>query len=193
MAEWMARRDSAGQISLIHDSECVVDCCVSISRVGNTASAQFQIPKIGNVCACSTTTSERIAKWIAREVSAHRICLGGNVQCPVDCGSNASRVGNARVAVFKIPKIGDVYACSSTTTGHIVQQMPHGDSRHLIGLVRTLQRLAKCGASISNAVNLAITRSEIPKIGNVCACSNATTGQIAKWIARGVSAHRVGL
>jgi len=64
-------------------------------------------------------------------------------------------------------KIGNVYACSSTTTGRIVKQMARGDSTHRIGLLRPLQRLAKCGGSISNVVNLAVAGSDIPKIGNV--------------------------
>ena len=42
-------------------------------------------------------------------------------------------------------------------------------------------------------VNLTVAGSEIAKIGDVCACSTAATGQITKWMARGDSAHRIGV
>ena len=42
-------------------------------------------------------------------------------------------------------------------------------------------------------VNIAVVGSQIPKIGDVFACSTLTTGQIGKRMARGDSAHGAGL
>ena len=42
-------------------------------------------------------------------------------------------------------------------------------------------------------VNLAVTGSQIPKFGDVCACGTRATGPIAKWIAREDLAHCIGL
>ena len=111
----------------------------------------------------------------------------------VDCSVSISRVGNTVCAPFKIPKIGNVYACSYITTGHIIKQMPRGDSTHQIGLVRFRQRPAKCGGSISNVVNLAAAGSEILKIGNVCACPTRSTERMAKWMAPRDSAGQIDL
>ena len=59
-----------------------------------------QIPKFGDVCACSTTATSSIAKWIARGDLAHWIGLVPALQCPVDCGGNGSLVENTGDEVF---------------------------------------------------------------------------------------------
>jgi len=94
-------------MGLVRDLQCPVDSAGNGSLVGNAVVAVFQIPKIGVVCACSNAATCQIAKGMVRGDLAHRICLGRYLQCPVDCASNASRVGNAmlqcsRLAMFML-------------------------------------------------------------------------------------------
>ena len=66
----------------------------------NLAVTGSQIPKFGDVCACSTTATGPIAKWIARGDLAHCIGPVKALQCPVDCGGNGSPVENTSDEVF---------------------------------------------------------------------------------------------
>jgi len=68
--------------------------------VVNFAVTGSQIPKFGDVCACSTTATRLVAKWIEREDLAHWIGLVQALQFPVDCGGNGSLVENTGDEVF---------------------------------------------------------------------------------------------
>ena len=46
----------------------------------NVPVAGFQIPKIGDVGACSTTRVGQMGKWMARRDSVHRVGLGLDIQ-----------------------------------------------------------------------------------------------------------------
>ena len=139
-----------------HNSRCLVDSRWSTSKVVNISVAGSQIPKIGNVCACSTGTTGQIAKQMARGDSAYRIGLGRNLQCPGDGAGNGSLVGNTLVAVFQIPKIGDVCACSTAATGPIAKWMAPGDSAHQISTGHNSRCLVDSKWSTSVVVNISI-------------------------------------
>ena len=102
-------------------------------------------------------------------------------------------MGNIVVALFKIPKIGDVCACSKAASSGITKRMARGDSAHWIGPVGGSKALVDCSWSTSKVVNLAVTASQIPKIGDVCSCSMATIDRISRRMVRWDSAHEVGL
>jgi len=59
-----------------------------------------QIPKTGDICAGSTTTTGQITKGMTRGVPAYRIGLVRNSHCPVDFSGSRSKVGNTHVAAF---------------------------------------------------------------------------------------------
>jgi len=73
-------------------------------------------------------------------------------------------VGNTLVTGFQIPKIGDVCACSTGTTGQIAKQMARGDSAGLIGPVRDPPHLPVCGGSISMSVILSSLHFKFRKL-----------------------------
>jgi len=61
--------------------------------VGNSVIAGFKIPKIGDVCGCSTATSDPIIKWMVPGHSAHWV---GPVRHPLglaDCSESISMWG----------------------------------------------------------------------------------------------------
>jgi len=93
-------RASPHQIGIAQLLQCPADCVPRISNVINLAATESESPKFGDVCACSTTAADWIPKWMARGDLAHRIDLVGILQCPIDCGGNASLVENIHVAVF---------------------------------------------------------------------------------------------
>jgi len=127
LVKWMARGDSARRIDLVRNSQCLVDCSGTISKVGNTPAAGFRIPKIGDVPACSTTTKQWMAKRVTRWDSARGIGLVRDLQCLVDRSGSISKVVNTPAAGFRIPKIGDVPACSTTTKHCGAKRMARGD------------------------------------------------------------------
>ena len=133
LVKWMARGDSARRIDLVRNSQCLVDCSGTISKVGNTPAAGFRIPKIGDVPACSTTTKDWMAKRMARGDLAHRIGLVRNPQCLVDCSGTISRVVNTPAVGLRIPKTGDVPACGTTTKHCMPKRIARGDSAHQRG------------------------------------------------------------
>ena len=67
------------------------------------------------------------------------------------------------------------------------QWLPCCKNKHL--QFSEFEILADCSWSISKVVNVAVARSQIPKIGDVCACSTAITENMAKWMVRWCSAH----
>ena len=126
----MARGDSAYRIGLGRNLQYPVEGAGSGSLVDNTLVTGFQILKIGDVFACSTATTGQIAEQMTRRDSAHQISTGRDLQCPIDGAGKGSLVGNTLVTGFQIPKIGDIFGCSTATTGQITKRMARGDSAH---------------------------------------------------------------
>ena len=87
-------RASPHQIGIVQLLQCPADCVPRISNVINLAATESESPKLGNVCACSTTAADWIPKWMARGDLAHRI---GVVQCSkslTDCSERGCKVLN---------------------------------------------------------------------------------------------------
>ena len=60
----------------------------------------LKMRKLGDISDCEASAMGCMARWMARGDLAHRIDLVGILQCPIDCGGNASLVENIHVAVF---------------------------------------------------------------------------------------------
>ena len=88
---------------------------------------------------------------------------------------------NLSVAASQILKIG---ACSATITGQIGKWIARGDPAHQTGLETDSKCLAGCSWSTSKVVNVTVVGSQIPKIGDICACSPAAIDQIGRRMAR---------
>jgi hypothetical protein len=70
--------------------------------------------------------------------------------------------------------------------------MARGDSARRVGLVRYPQGLSDCSGNISKVGNTPAGGFSIPKMGDVFACGAKFRRAMAKRMARGDSARRVG-
>ena len=147
----------------------------------STYAARCQIPKIQDICTCIATTSNEITELMVRAVSAHQTGPENHSKCPADCIWSTSTVVNLSVAASQILKIG---ASSATMTGQIGKWISRRDPAHQTGLETDSKCLAGCSWSTSKVVNVTVVGSQIPKIGDICACSTATMEQIARRMAR---------
>jgi len=104
-----------------------------VSEGATTVVRDFENAKTMDVYACRTTTTDPIAKRMARGDSAHRVGLG---RCTWDDWAQCGHVKEGATTVvrdFENAKTMDIYACGTTTTEHIGKRMARGDSAHRVG------------------------------------------------------------
>jgi len=132
-------------MSLASHSLGLVDCSWSTSKVVNIHVTGSQIPKIGDICACSTITTGQITKGMTRGVSAYWIGLARDSHCPVDFSGSRSKVypccGVLNSEYLRCSCLQHYNCCSDC------KQMSRWDLAHRVDTVRALQCPVDCGVN----------------------------------------------
>jgi len=179
IAKRIARGDLAHRIGPGWNLQCRIDSAGNGSLVENTLVTVFQIPKSGDVCACSTATTGQIARRMARQDSMHWIGPDNGSKSLTDWSCSTSKVVNVVVAGFQIPKIGDTFACSTTSTA---KRMARQDLARWVCLVHDSKGLADFSWGTSKAKNIAVAGlwNPVPDLFNalnLIVSSSLRTGQ----------------
>jgi hypothetical protein len=154
----------------------------------------FSCSEIGDVFACTTTTSNRINKRRVQAYLAHQTGLKTTIHAVLIIVESGDTGGWKSWRNFSPLGIGDVFACITTTSDPINKRMAQAYSAHQIGLKPTLHALliAGCWCFIRWWRNFG--RNFLPSdFGDVLATPATTSRAMSKWMLWLDSAGQKGL